>query len=141
MCGKSSVVKIRKAADPGSGSAAWRLPIAADWSTGRWSPGTGPREVTLLPGDEAHVADVTRAGARRHLNAGERRNGGSLEGGLAIRGHAERRALSLHRLVDVDHAGHLLRVLGADLAKGRDARGLFVVRRTLPVVRRKRQTI
>src|SRR3978361_1356403 len=84
--------------------------ITVDLSTGGWSPGTGPREAL---GGEAHVTDVADTGTRRHLDAGDSRNGGSIEGGLAVRGHAECRALSRHRAVDVDHAGHLLRGAGA----------------------------
>jgi hypothetical protein len=95
--------------------------IAADWSTGWWSPGTDLREVAL-GGREAHVAaDVADPGARPHLDAGDSRNGRSLEGGLAISGHAERRSLGRLLGLDAVHVSHLLRLLGADRAKGRDA--------------------
>jgi hypothetical protein len=94
--------------------------MADVWSTGRWSPGRGTRE-GALGHDGTHLAAEAGKGARRHLDAGDGRNGSHLEGGRAIGGHTERRRLSRVLELVADHAGHLLRVLGAGLAKGRDA--------------------
>src|SRR5215212_5981594 len=116
-------MKLGKLKSPRSPVLGFRGLEAADadvWSTGRWSPGSGLREVALH--GESRAADD--AGTRRHLDAGESRDGGVLDGGLAIDGHAERRALSRHRGNLVDHVGHLLRVLGADPATGRGAQSV-----------------
>ena len=55
--------KFKRPRIPGFGFRGLEAAIAVDWSTGRWSPGTGPREVAL-DGDEAHgTAGLADAGA------------------------------------------------------------------------------
>src|SRR3954454_1726361 len=121
--------EIRKAADPGSGSAAWRLLWLLVSTAGR-SPGTGPREVGL---GEAHVClDGTRRAGDGGLADDGRRDGAGIGGahghteGVAGNGHAEgRRGLSRLPELDAVHGATSFVLSGADLA-GIECAGLLV---------------